>query len=561
VSICIYCGQDHAASVRICPKTGKAIGVAPAAQKTLFGIGAAIMPPVETSSAKDAPSVPVSLPPPKPVPTGNQSNALALGKTMFGVPAGPPAGSATGPTSGSASPPQPTLPTTPAKPKPAAMPRLPTEQEARDNPDLVISLDFTPTPAPMPVTPREPPTPRREPVLRREPVAPEPAVNPVMRPEAVFSETPIDLPSVVEPIRRSKTDANGAGDPVPMDLPPVGKGKRFVLPEPKHAAPASPGEGQASGSGGVLADARSVWALLGWALGTYLRKPKSFFLLAALLVLPAAVVQSCGLAGVAPVAPAKALDPSVGTVDFSKLKADLAARVRDSQLRGDIDKQAAAELAALAAMEAAHVPTGHATVEGSSWLWSALGLLLQGLLMFGLAFPIAAGLLAVAAVDDIRGAKTPTFSELWPILLTRGELFLITLLPAAMVAALGYALLVLPGLCASVLFLFLPHVVLFEKKDGRVALSRSIELVRKDITRVVLTFLAFALAALATALVTRVVFSVSDSRAITFLRFLVGDVLVVAIFPVPALVLARLYLDSRSRAGATPERLAQAARS
>jgi hypothetical protein len=457
------------------------------------------------------------------------------------------------------------MPTSPAKPKPAAMPRLPTEQEARDNPDLVISLDFTPTPAPTPPPPREPPTPRREPAMRREPVAPAPAASPVMRPEAVFSETPIDLPSVlpsvVEPLQRPKADTNGAGDPAPMDLPPVGKGKRFVLPEPKNAPPVSPDEGQASGVGGVLADARSVWALLGWALGTYLRKPKGFFLLAALLVLPAAVVQSCALAGVAPVAPSTALDPTVGTVDFSKLKADLAARVRDSQLRGEMDKQAAAELAALAAMEAAHVPAGHAKLEGSSWLWSALGLLLQGLLMFGLAFPIAAGLLAVAAMDDLRGARPPTFSELWPILLARGELFLITLLPAAMVSALGYALLVLPGLCASVLLLFLPHVVLFEKKDGRAALSRSIELVRKDITRVVLTFLAFALAGLATALVTRIVFSVSDSRAVTFLRFLVGDVLALAIFPIPALVLARLYLDSRSRTGSTPARLAQAARS
>jgi hypothetical protein len=280
-----------------------------------------------------------------------------------------------------------------------------------------------------------------------------------------------------------------------------------------------------------------------------------------LLVLPAAVVQSCALAGVAPVALSKAFDPAAGTVDFSKLKADLAARVRDSQLRGDIDKQAAAELAALAAMEAAHVPTGHVQNEGSPWLWAAFGLLLQGLLMFGLAFPIATGLLAVATVDDLRGARPPTLSELWPILLARGELFLITLLPAAMVAALGYALVVLPGLCASVLFLFLPHVVLFEKKDGRVALSRSIELVRKDVTRVVLTFLAFALASLVIALITRIVFSVSDSRAVTFLRFLVGDLLVVALFPIPAMVLARLYLDSRSRAGATPERLAQAARS
>jgi hypothetical protein len=39
-----------------------------------------------------------------------------------------------------------------------------------------------------------------------------------------------------------------------------------------------------------------------------------------------------------------------------------------------------------------------------------------------------------------------------------------------------------------------------------------------------------------------------------------GDLLSVAILPVPALVLARIYLDLRAPTGATPERLSRAAR-
>jgi hypothetical protein len=47
---------------------------------------------------------------------------------------------------------------------------------------------------------------------------------------------------------------------------------------------------------------------------------------------------------------------------------------------------------------------------------------------------------------------------------------------------------------------------------------------------------------------------------VVFLHFLISDLLSVAILPVPALILARIYLDLRARAGATPERLSRAAR-
>jgi hypothetical protein len=47
---------------------------------------------------------------------------------------------------------------------------------------------------------------------------------------------------------------------------------------------------------------------------------------------------------------------------------------------------------------------------------------------------------------------------------------------------------------------------------------------------------------------------------VVFLHFVTSDLLSVAILPVPALMLARIYMDLRLRAGATPERLSRAAR-
>jgi hypothetical protein len=189
-----------------------------------------------------------------------------------------------------------------------------------------------------------------------------------------------------------------------------------------------------------------------------------------------------------------------------------------------------------------------------------LALLIQGLLLFGLAFPVACGALAIATADKQGGAALPGIGDLWPILLARGELFLLSLVPAAVLVAVGNALFVLPGLLLSVLFVFIPHAVLFEKREGRAALTRSIELVRSDAIRVALGFLSFALLGFAAATLTELVLPTSGSRAVVFLHFVASDLLTIAILPVPAMVLARIYIDLRSRTGANPERLSRAAR-
>jgi hypothetical protein len=383
------------------------------------------------------------------------------------------------------------------------------------------------------------------------------------------SETPVDLPDVGPPVdllaRIDGEDVSGPGEGTPTDLPKPGSGRRFALPDPPASAVADPASGSGqqpadSFAGRLAHDVKSVIDLLSWASTLYLGQPKHFFLLAAFLVLPASILQSCLVAGIA--SRATRLAPSVVTVDFSARKAELAARIQESQARGQFDRQAAAELAALTAVETAHVPLPGVEVrESAGWVRERLALFIQGLLILGLAFPVACGTLAIALFDRERGAPLPALADVWPILVSRGELFLISLLPAALLVAVGNALFVLPGLVLSVLFLFVPHVVLFEKKGGRGALQRSIELTKSDPIRAVLTFVTFALAGAAVAVFTELLLPTSGSRAVAFLHFIACDLLAVAVLPIPGLVLARVYLDLRARSGSSSEALSRAARS
>ena len=521
MSICIHCGQDHDVTLRVCPKTGKAISAM--AQKTLFGVPPGFIPATPghaSAPGKGVPPAVVALPPPRPQPRGNPPNALALGKTTFGAPP---------------------LPRPPAPIAPPA--RLPTEEEARQDPDLVISLDSTPLPS------------------RQSAATSAGRSDSPLAPAA--SEPPVDLPNVEIPALASKGEDPAAQSESPTDLPPAGKGKRLVLPQSQENPSFRKTKSAKIGSFSdrLAADTGSMLDLFRWASGAYLRKPKPFFLLAAMLVLPVSVLESCLLAAVA-----RGPDPSVfaaggTTVDFSARKAALAARIQTSQARGEMDKQAVAELAALTAVETTQVPIVEGqTIQGRGWLREGLALVIQGLLIFGLALPIACGALAIATADQQGGAALPEMGDIWPILLARGELFLISLFPAALLVAAGNALFILPGLVLCALFIFVPHVVLFEKRGGRTALLRSIELVRNDAVRVALAFLTFALLGFAAATLTELVLPTSGSRAVIFLHFIISDLVTVAILPVPAMMLARIYLDLRARTGDSPDHLSRAAR-
>lgn len=560
MSICIYCGQDHPPGLRACPKTGKILGNdAQASNKTLFGVAPApaVFPKAPAESGRKLTPVAVSLPPPNPAPA-----SAALAKTMFVTAPRPQVAAQAKPSLPAARP-----PVAPAKPVAApvapAEPRLPTAQEARDNPNLVISLDVTPPagypvkatakapstpparaagPAPLPQTPREPTTAR--------PVAREGRVDT----PAVDLAFDLDFSAAGPPPGRDRPPTVEA----PVDLPPAVADQKFMLPQPiDETARRTPVE-----SSRIARDARLVLELTGWAAGKYLRNLKQLLLLAALLVVPASAMQSCLLAATVAVPESTAATKLRATVDFSARRAELAKKIQQGQARGMVDSKAVAELAALSAVENTVLPLPQAKdPTGGGWLRARIASFIQGFLLLGLALPLALAALALATADDHGGAALPAVSDVWAVLVARAELFLVSLLPAAMMVALGHALFVIPGLVLSLLFIFLPHVVLFERRAGREALSRSLDLVRTDARRAILAFLLFGAVGFIATVTATLVFPPSGSRAVVFVHYLIADGIALLVFPVPALVLARLYLDIRARTGALAERLSRAARS
>lgn len=510
MSICIHCGQDHDASVRICPQPSNGAGTADeAGRRTLFGVAPA-----------------VSLPPPRP-PGTSASASVPLGKTAFAGAASPVARERSRPRmsddSGKA-------------PSPPPLPSLPSEEEARQNPDLIIKLDRA---------------------SKSSSAGPE---------NHATAETgqafAVDLPPAPN---RDKTAGDLSPPPSPSatrrNARPEEAPRRFALPQPYDGTTAEARKQPPALSDRLVADTRSILELLNWAFTAYLRQPKPLLLLAALLIFPASLLESCLVAGITGGETDEVHVAGTTTVDFTARKAELASRIQNSQTRGQFDKQAATELAALTAVEAAPAPGAVVVHRGEGWLREKLANLIQGLLLFGLAFPIAYGALSIAAIDRLGGASLPSLGDLWPILVARSELFLLSLIPAALLVAVGNALFILPGLVLSVLFLFVPQVVLFEKKSGRAALRRSIDLVKSDAIRVVLAFLSFALAGFASVTLTELFIPPVGGRAMVFIHFVIGDLLAVAVLPIPAMVLARIYLDLRGRKGLTPEQLSRAARS
>ena len=312
-------------------------------------------------------------------------------------------------------------------------------------------------------------------------------------------------------------------------------------------------------------DAVAALRLLAEAITVYRRAWRPLLLLVAILLFPVAAAKSCMVAAFTGSAvPSQLLDGSASTVDFSRVKQELARRAEASRAEGKIDKAALAELAALETVSAAGTAAAGATAEAPSRVavtvrWFA-AVLLTGLLVFGLAIPLAYATLTVALVDQYAGSPLPSFMDVGVLLWRRRLRFVTALLPAAGLVALGSVLFLLPGLLAAVLLLFVPVVVLFERAAGKAALLRSMALVRADIVRVIVVMLAAAVLGAAASGLADLATPESSRRIMVFLRIFLGDLLMIVSLPVPALAAARLYLDLRGREGVDAAALARSAR-
>jgi hypothetical protein len=151
----------------------------------------------------------------------------------------------------------------------------------------------------------------------------------------------------------------------------------------------------------IGADAMAALRLLPQSIRLYRRAWRPLLLLAAILLLPVAATKSCMVAAITgSAAPNSLVQGSATTVDLSRVKQELARQVAASRAEGKVDKAALAELAALETVSAAETAgAGPAAAKPSEvaaaahWL---TGVLLTGLLVFGLAVPLVFAALTVA---------------------------------------------------------------------------------------------------------------------------------------------------------------------
>ena len=613
VKRCPYCEKVHRLETRTCPTTGKLIAD-PTLGKTILGMAAPprlAMPPgfpkpaVTTSDfqPKTSPAAPPAAqpaaspakpaaPPPPAQPVAPLPAAKPAAAAPPAKPASPPApvppawlSAASLPAAAPTAVPSASVPPVGATAHSPAYPGFFAEdgQKGRTvlmhGPVVVQSLapaaEEAPAPLPVPqpsvVATREAPAAVVR-VRRDAPITPFAAPLP---PEEASVRPPAHKPPEAAPARSLAPVATlDEGDtevnPLPVDLPAA------PAPVADNLRPPQPDAGILPSRGGMAlrqlpwlarvgADAMAALRLLAATSGLYLRAWRPLLLLVAILLLPVTAVKSCMVAVVMGSAvPSPLVEGSATTVDFSRAKQELARRIQASRAQGKIDKAATAELAALEAVSAASAVGAETAVEMPSgaavaarWLAAAL---LTGLLVFGLAVPLAYATLTVALLAQSAGAPLPSFMDVGVLLWRRRLRFITALLPAAVLVGVGSALFLLPGLVAAVLLLFVPVVVLFERASGKAALLRSMALVRMEAVRVIVIMLAATVLGAAFFGLADLAIPEGSRRIMVFLRVFLADLLLIVSLPVPALAVARLYVDLRGREGVDAAALARAAR-
>jgi hypothetical protein len=129
------------------------------------------------------------------------------------------------------------------------------------------------------------------------------------------------------------------------------------------------------------------------------------------------------------------------------------------------------------------------------------------------------------------------------LVLRRAGPLLATIIPAAGLTAIGLVLWVIPGLVVAFCFALVAQVAVIEGLKGAPALRRSVELVGADWLRIALLLAVFGALTWAARLLADLV--VPD-RAV-FMTQLIGDLLTLAVMPLPLIAAALLYFDLRRR--------------
>jgi hypothetical protein len=300
---------------------------------------------------------------------------------------------------------------------------------------------------------------------------------------------------------------------------------------------------------------KGVADILVEAFQLYRRHARALLLTCALLFVPASLVKSCALSIV--------LGPTLSAVGSVQ---DLEALARSAEssrraLSDAYDRGADAETIARLQKENRRLleEISNRTISATQRTFGSLGVALLGFLgtlitaffLYGIIVPVTNGALTIAVADRILGGRAG-WLEVWMLLFRRLDKLLSAVIPAALLIALGFLCLVIPGIVLAFLFAFVSPVVLIEDLRGRAALKRSIELVRADWLRVALVVVVFAVLQMVAKMFT----ALFVPHSAIFLDSLISDLFAMVLLPIPVLGAVLLYFDiRRKRDNFTDDRL------
>jgi hypothetical protein len=279
--------------------------------------------------------------------------------------------------------------------------------------------------------------------------------------------------------------------------------------------------------------------ILGESFRLYRAHARPVLLICALLFVPASLAKSCVTSALlapklAAGSPAKVAELARSAETAGRALADAYAHHADTDVIARLQRENQQRLEEIA--RAADAP-GQFTL-------SLLGVLaaLVSALAFATAVPLTAGALTIAVADRLTGGRTG-WVEAWMLLVGRLGGLVAAVVPAAGLIAIGHALWVIPGLVVAFCFALVAPVAVIEGLGGAAALRRSVQLVGSDWLRVALLLAVFLALTWAARLLADLV--VPDTAL--FMTGLVGDLLTLAVMPLPLIAGTLLYLDLRKR--------------
>jgi hypothetical protein len=156
-------------------------------------------------------------------------------------------------------------------------------------------------------------------------------------------------------------------------------------------------------------------------------------------------------------------------------------------------------------------------------------------------------------VADRARAGTMGWQGAWRVVLANLGSLVVTSLMVMIGVAVGLVFCILPGLVFSLFAALTIPVLLLEKKSGTAAIRRSVDMVKADWVRVIIVLVLFGILQAITAWVGGLLV---PSR-FYFLHMLVGDLVSIAVLPIPIIGLVLLYQDiARSKLNVPEETLA-----